>query len=459
VLLTVQKQFLWYQCHRSIYILCVVFYFIPLTLYFFIMRKKIPSLLFVSLFATPFFAQSETAATVYNAALAKYKSQDFSAALLEAQRAANMKASPEAYYLAALCHKKLKSDAVTLRQAYQNVLNVNPNHADALAQIGIMSFNAKDFKAAEGYFQRAVTAAPTDADNQKLLAQAQAALEKEKNGSKIAFAGEKETPTAYAQTTKTAKTEGAQKESKNYITAYNNGVKYSNNEDFEQAVAAFKEAAELSPNNAMAQCQIGKAYANIQGEEKNARKYLAKAAELDEENPEIWYKIGDAYFVMIDKENALKAYKKANKFGMQTSELYQQIALMCYYNKKEEEATEWFEKAIVLTPNDPQLYYNMGTACLVAQKWNKGIAAFQKSINLNPKALDARFNMARAYFQLQEYDKALTTGMECVVLDPDYAKGYFACAKAYSGLKEPEKAQKYLDKAYQIDPKLKKSGF
>jgi tetratricopeptide (TPR) repeat protein len=437
--------------------------------------QKILLFFAILLYATAAFAQAETANSVYNAALDQYKKQDFAAALISAQRAIQMKASPDACYLVALCHKKLNSDKTTLRQAYQNVLNINPNHADALTQIGIMCFNEKNFAEAETYLQRALVQQPSDKTIQNFLAQAQTAKEKTQKGGTVTFADEKGADAAKKahHTTTIQRTGGesssetvqsgsglvVQNEPKNYVKAYNIGIQHLNDKEFEQAVAAFREALDFLPNNARALYQLGNAYANISGEHKNADKYLAKATKNDPENAQLWAQVGDAYFTMNNTDNALKSYLKAHKLGLKTSELYQQIALVYYNTAQEEEATEWFKKAIVLTPNDPILYYNMGTALLVIKKWHKGIETLQRAIALDNRHLEARFNMSRAYYQLQQYDQSLAIAKESIAIDADFARGYFACAKAYRGLQDSKNSEKYLAMAYRLDPKLKLFDF
>jgi tetratricopeptide (TPR) repeat protein len=422
--------------------------------------------------ANAVFAQTPTAPEVYNTALEAYRKKEFATALVTAQQAVQLKPTPESCYLVALCHKKLGSDATTLRKAYQSVLDIAPNHTETLTQFGIFCFNNKAFAEAVGYLERAQTQQPTDKTIQDFLAKANEANEKTKQGENLNFADEK------GQTAQKTKKQTVQKrtasessetietvervksaEPRGYIKSYNEGVNHLNDGEFEQAVTAFRDAIDYSPNNPNAHSRLAWAYANIKGESRNAEKYLAKAEKLDPENPKIWEDAGDTHYILQNLETALKCYKKAQKFGMNTARLYQQMALVCYNNNQEEDAAEYFRQATVLAPNDAAIYYNMGTALLVIKKWHKGIEALQKAVALDDSHLEARFNMSRAYYQLLQYEKALAIAKESIAVDADFARGYFAAGKAYRGLGDSKNSQKFLDMAYRLDPKLKMFDF
>ena len=424
---------------------------------------SIPALL---LCANAVFAQAPSAPEVYNTALEAYNKKEFATALVTAQQAVQLKATPDACYLVALCHKKLGSDATTLRKAYQNVLDIAPNHTETLTQFGIFCFNNKEFAEAVAYLQRAQTQQPTDKTIQSFLTQATEAAEKIRKGENLSFAGEngqaktkkqtvqKRTSGGSSETTETIEV-AKSAEPRGYIAAYNKGVDLLNDAEYEQAVAAFRDAADYSPKNPKVYSRLAWAYANIKGEGSNAEKYLAKAEKLDPENPKVWEDAGDVHYTLQNLETALKCYKKAQKFGLNTARLYQQMALVCYNNNEEEQATEYFRQATVLAPNDAVIYYNMGTALLVIKKWHKGIEALKKAVALDDSHLEARFNMARAYYQIIEYDKALAIAKEAIAVDADFARGYFAAAKAYRGLGDHKNSEKFLEMAYHLDPKLK----
>jgi tetratricopeptide (TPR) repeat protein len=420
-------------------------------------------------FATPCFAQTDTtesAAQVYNKALTLYKNKDYNNALSTAHRSLQLlQATDKAYvgamFLVALCHKKNNSDASTLRQAYQNVLNIDPNHTECLTQIGLLQFNSKEFESATQYFQRALNTKPNDPQLTDFHKQATAALERTQKGKKVVFqeeaSAQKTTEKPSSKEVEAATTDN----SSEYISAYNKGVTHLNNGSNEEAVVAFKQALDLAAdkNNTKVLLLIAKSYAGVAGEEDNAKKFAAKATKNAKSDGKVWYEAGNIYFNLNDKDNALEAYEKAYKNGLKTGKLYTQIALSHYINQNNDKAAEWFERASTESPNDPVLLYDLGTAYLTAQQWTKGIKALQRSIELEPKNLDAYFNLARGQYQLHQFAEALETAKTSLKVDIDYAKGYFMAAKAYQGLRDDKNYEKYLREAYKRDSSLKRVQF
>jgi tetratricopeptide (TPR) repeat protein len=57
---------------------------------------------------------------------------------------------------------------------------------------------------------------------------------------------------------------------------------------------------------------------------------------------------------------------------------------------------------------------------------------------------------------LQQYDKALENFRKCIEIRPDYAQAYYYMGITYNNINKPEEGKKYLEKAYQLDPSLKK---
>ncbi|MEY4926753.1 MAG: hypothetical protein RI894_1189 [Bacteroidota bacterium] len=384
---------------------------------------------------------------LYNEALVFYKNNEFKAALAKAQQASMTGIGADAFYLIALCHKKLDSDKNTLQHAYEAVLLADPSHFDALTQLGILHFNQKEFSDAVIYFEKALVIIPSDKELKGYLENAKKAEARSLKGKAVHFHNEKEKKETKNEAINPLKDE-------EYIKIYNQGVTALNNLNYDVAATSFEKAIKLAPKDAKTYFFLAKALANIPGESEQAAKYARKAGSLNETDGKLQYEIGNVYFLLTAKDETIAAYKRAYKLGFRDADLYQQLGIAFFYNKEEEEAIKWFEQAVVETPDDAALRYNLGTAYLSASKLDHAEQAFKKTIELDPKNKEAYYNYGKTLLQQNKQAEALEIAKTCMAIDIDYAKAYMIAAESSKRLGNEKEYARYLQRAKALDPKV-----
>jgi tetratricopeptide (TPR) repeat protein len=136
---------------------------------------------------------------------------------------------------------------------------------------------------------------------------------------------------------------------------------YSEEETDTLAIQSFKQALELNPNNSFAMMSLSTEQANI-GEVDEAIETLDKAAKIDGETPEIWFRKGNIYDKAKKLEDALECYNKAT-------------GLNDFY----EEA--WFSKGIILNRLGRN---NDALQCLIKiLQINPGNESARRALNAN----------------------------------------------------------------------------
>ncbi len=388
-----------------------------------------------------------TGGEVYNEALVFYKNNDFKTALAKAQQSSTMGIGADAFYLMALCHKKLDSDKNTLQHAYEAVLLVDPSHFNSLTQLGILHFNQKEFSDAAVYFEKALVVIPSDKEVKGYLESAKKAEARTTKGKPIRFDTEKEPKEEKKQVENPTKDE-------DYIKWYNEGITALNSSNYDLAAKSFEKAVKIAPKDAKVHYYLAKSLANIPGENEPAEKFARKAAMLNETDGKLQYEIGNVYFLLAEKDETIAAYKRAYKLGYHEADLYQQLGIAFFYNKEEEEAIKWFEQAVAETPNDSALLYNLGTAYLAASQLEHAEQTFKKTIELDPKNKEAYYNYGKTLLQQNKQDIALEVAKTCMAIDIDYAKAYMIAAEAYKRLGNEKEYERHLRRARTLDPKI-----
>ena len=142
----------------------------------------------------------------------------------------------------------------------------------------------------------------------------------------------------------------------------NLGVAYLNQQQLEQGLSLFQQAAELDPSLQEARLNQAIALVNLQRHEP-ARALLLELSQARPDDPRVWYNLGLLYRAVGDSEAALDA----------------------------------FDRVARLDPDDADVHYFRGLNLSQLQRYDEAIAAFKRAIELNPFHVSGEFGLARAY--------------------------------------------------------------
>lgn len=112
---------------------------------------------------------------------------------------------------------------------------------------------------------------------------------------------------------------------------------------------------------------------------------LAKAMEIEPENPDVYL----SYALTYDSMNDLKA------------------------------SLPYFEKALVLCPNDHYIMTHLGITLARNEKYSEAIEILNEALEINPEYIVAKWNLGLIYRTIGLYEDALKEFLECVVLDSE----------------------------------------
>lgn len=190
--------------------------------------------------------------------------------------------------------------------------------------------------------------------------------------------------------------------------------------------------------------------------------YLTKALEIYPNNTNALLLIGNAYHDWKhDYDKALGYYGKLLEVAPQNAQLYKNLSIISETVEKPEDAAklvDFYEKRVLPIDSLNALHYD-ALGVLYGKKLNnldKSIAYFEKSLAIDPKNVGSMQDMGIAYGMKGNFQKALELNQAVLLLEPNNAKAMLNIAITYQNLGDKQKADMYFQKAFTLDPSLKR---
>jgi protein O-mannosyl-transferase len=135
---------------------------------------------------------------------------------------------------------------------------------------------------------------------------------------------------------------------------------------------------------------------------------------------------------------------------------YSQLGLTYYREKNYEKAMENYNLALKYKPNFPLVYSNMGIIFFESGQLDKAKEVYEKAVKYDPRMVDALRNLGAVNAMQKNFPEAIKWFKQGLEYDPQNATLLFYTGSAYRDSGQPELGQPYFEKAYQLDPSLKK---
>jgi len=129
--------------------------------------------------------------------------------------------------------------------------------------------------------------------------------------------------------------------------------------------------------------------------------------EIDPDDAETHYNLGNAY---ADKEmfnEAIPAYKKAIELNPGFIDAYLNLGTVYLNWGLTDDAIALYLQASKLNPDDPYLYYYLGEAYCDKKRYKKAIIKFEKAVSINPMDAEIQYRLAETYYETKQFDLAL----------------------------------------------------
>ncbi len=308
----------------------------------------------------------------------------------------------------------LLREAVALHQSgrfdeadalYHHILQVDPQHTDALHLSGLVMQQRGDLQAAVNLIQQAISG------------NANIALYHSSLGSICMDCGQwSDAQQCYQRSLQLAPGNSEAQDRLGFVLA--------NQGEFEQAESCFREAIRLKPEYADAHFHRGLALGRLQRPEEAGQSFLV-AVGLRPQWPEAWHNLGDAQKQQGQYEAAEKSYRE--EFRLQPSNIKACVSLGNVLKEQEDftQALECYQQAIQMDPGCAEAYNNTGLIFYNQDKLGEAIQCYEKASSINPDYAEVCMNLGNAFTAGGQLDEAMDCFQQALKIDPDYAAAHW----------------------------------
>jgi predicted O-linked N-acetylglucosamine transferase (SPINDLY family) len=285
------------------------------------------------------------------------------------------------------------------RLIYEEILDADPVHVDALNAMGVLAGQSKDLYGAIRYFDQAITVAPGHAGAHcnrglalKQLNQPDAALECFDRA--IAL------------------------DPGSVITHYSRAETYKDLGRADEALASYDQSIALNPGFGRAYYRRGVVLQQIARLPEAIASY-DQALQIDPDHFESHANRGFSLFTLGRYEEGLASCERAIALKPGQASLYMLRGDLLRALDRLEPALTSYERAIDIDPESAEAHGNRGTTLLLLNRV-EAISSFDRAIEINPEYAEAYFNRGYAKHKLREYDGATADYKVVAALAPDF---------------------------------------
>ena len=246
---------------------------------------------------------------------------------------------------------------------FQQILQAEPDHADALHFLGVIAFQSGKKEIAVELISKAIRANPTSLMyyNLGLVLRAQGRLDAAVESYRKALSLKPD-----------------------YVEAHNNlGNVLKDQGKLDEAVKHYRQALLIKPDDAGAYNNLGSVLKE-QGKLEVAIQHYRKALSIRPDYVEAYNTMGNALRDQGNFDAAIESYRKALSLKPNLAEVHNNLGYALKEQGKPDAAIESFRQALALKPDYAEAYNNMGTVFQAQGKLDEAFASYHKAITLKP---------------------------------------------------------------------------
>ena len=222
------------------------------------------------------------------------------------------------------------------------------------------------------------------------------------------------------------------------LTLLQSGLDAENRRDFDQAIAAFRKAADLAPSAGIVFLRLGDAYMEKR-DYAAAIPPLKRAAELSPDSLPVHQLLGYALLAEGYASEAIPHLELVHEYGA--------LGIAQLQAGRPAEAVASLQAAIAKSPNDPDLLYYLSRAGdeMSSESLDKLLSAF-------PDSARAHQAKGQTYYRMKMYPQAAQEYEKAISMRPDLPGLRLELGQIYASNSEWEKAEQQLRAEVELQP-------
>ncbi|MEN6630186.1 MAG: tetratricopeptide repeat protein, partial [Sulfuricella sp.] len=316
-------------------------------------------------------------------------------------------------------------------EIYRQILQIQPNHSNALHLLGVLAHQAGQNKSAADLINKAIQADPTNSTFHDHLGTVYQKLNR---------LGDAVACYQRALALKPGEAE----------TYYNLGNTYRDQGKRDKSVTCYQKSLALKPDYADAHNNLGNAFRD-QGKLAEAVSCFQKALAIKPDYADALNNLGNAYNDLGRLEEAIACGQQALALKPDSAEVPNNLGNALYAQGNLAEAADRFRQALALKPDYAEAYNNLGNVLKDQDKLDEAVACFHKAAALKPDFVEAFNNLGAAFGQAGLFGEAIKYSKKALEIDPHLTDGYNNLGMALCGQGQISEAIASYRTALEID--------
>jgi tetratricopeptide (TPR) repeat protein len=194
----------------------------------------------------------------------------------------------------------------------------------------------------------------------------------------------------------------------NYAEAHNNlGTIFNGLKQFNEAITCYEKAIEINPNYADALNNLGVSYTEL-SKHQEAIHYFEKVIKINPNYLNAYFNLANIFIELSDYKKAINYFEKTIKIDPNHAVSHNNLGVAFQRLGERQKAISNYEKAIEINPNFASAYNNVGVVYKELGEYQKAIFNYEKAIEIDSAYLNPHINLAAFYTgELDDFDKAI----------------------------------------------------
>ena len=202
-------------------------------------------------------------------------------------------------------------------------------------------------------------------------------------------------------------------------------------QDLDGAIAHYRKAVQLDPNNVPAHTSLGKALADNKDLD-GAILHYEKAVALAPDSTEAHNDLGAALVLKGKLDEAVLEFREAIRLKKDNDVAYNNLGAALDRKGDLDGAIDEYREAIRLKPDDAIAHYNLGAALSNKGDLDGAIAEYREAIRSNKAYAAAHHNLGFSMRAKGDVDGAIAEFREAIRFKPDHAEAHHNLGNALS---------------------------
>ncbi len=196
------------------------------------------------------------------------------------------------------------------------------------------------------------------------------------------------------------------------IVQTNLGKLYHKNHQWQEAICCYKKAIAIDSNYSPAHQYLAQ-IAN------RKEKYSDSEAKNQQNQVDFYFKLAQTQIQEGRLREAQICYQQVIKSEPNNWQAYYSLGNLLAHHRQWERALDSYQKVMQFQESFSWAYHNAGNVCLELELWQKAKEYYQSAIKLNPYFSWSYYNLGEATSNIQQWQQALSAYQEAEKLQPE----------------------------------------